>query len=197
MTLKSLNTRNVKLMRKMAVLCVGLLLAAVSLPGLTRCGAEATGINRRPAEAEDSTVVLQGAAAITHLKERQLYDSLRATLKEARSGRGGYSVVAPPLVNERKLTASDGAAFDFFGVSVAVSGSTVVVGASRDAIGGNSFQGSAYVFNLRGGSWVETQKLTASDGAADDRFGYSVAVSGSTVVVGAYSADIGSNFDQG
>src|SRR5262245_48373204 len=115
MTLKSLNTQYVKLIRKMAVMGVGLLLAAVSLLGLTRWGAGATGFNRRPVEAEDALPALQGAAAITHLKERKLYDSLRAALKEARSGRGDYSVVAPPLVNEQKLTASDGAADDQFG----------------------------------------------------------------------------------
>ena len=49
---------------------------------------------------------------------------------------------------------------------LAVSGSTIVVGAAFEDIGGIIDQGAAYVFNRHGGSWVETQKLTASDGAA-------------------------------
>jgi hypothetical protein len=94
-----------------------------------------------------------------------------------------------------KLTASDGAALDEFGTSVAVSGDTVVVGAPFDRIGGNKDQGSAYVFVKPGSGWTTTStftaKLTASDGAGGDRFGSSVAVSGDTVVVGAPRADIG------
>jgi FG-GAP repeat len=89
---------------------------------------------------------------------------------------------------EAKLTASDAAADDFFGSSVAVSGDTVVVGAfGNDDAGTDS--GSAYVFVRSGSSWSQQQKLTASDGAAGDRFGGSVAVSGDTVVVGAFRDD--------
>ena len=98
-----------------------------------------------------------------------------------------------------KLTASDGAADDRFG-SVAVSGDTVVVGASFDDIGAKSRQGSAYVFVEPGGSWAsgtETAKLTAADGEVNDFFGNSVAVSGDTVVVGAFGDDIGANVNQG
>ncbi len=84
-----------------------------------------------------------------------------------------------------KLTASDGADDDKFGFSVAVDDDTVVVGAYGD----DSEMGSAYVFVKPGAVWApgtETAKLTASDGAADDYFGYSVAVDDDTVVVGAY-----------
>ena len=90
-----------------------------------------------------------------------------------------------------KLTASDGAASDHLGQSVAVSGDTVVVGADGDDVGTNANQGSAYVFVKPGGGWVsatETEKLTASDGAVNDLFGTSVAVSGDTVVVGSPGA---------
>jgi hypothetical protein len=72
-----------------------------------------------------------------------------------------------------------------FGLSVAVSGSTIVVGAPFDDIGSNLNQGSAYVFGRQDGSWVETQKLTASDAAVGALFGQSVEFSGSTIVVGA------------
>ena len=50
------------------------------------------------------------------------------------------------MTQTAKLTASDGAADDYFGCSVAMSGDTVVVGASYDDIGANANQGSAYVF---------------------------------------------------
>ena len=196
MTFKSLNTRYVKLIRKTAVMGVGLLVI-VSLLALTRWCAEASGFNRRPAEADNSIPALKGAAAITYLKEHKLDDSLTAALNAAHIQRGAYSIVAPLFVNEQTLTASDGEVGDAFGHSVAFSGSTVVVGAWFDDIGGNPNQGSAYVFKRQGGAWVEAQKLTASDGTAGDNFGLSVAVSGSTIVVGAWLDDIGGNPDQG
>ncbi|HNJ42329.1 MAG TPA: hypothetical protein PKZ53_17710, partial [Acidobacteriota bacterium] len=98
---------------------------------------------------------------------------------------------------QQKLTASDGAATDRFGSSVVISGETVVVGAFSDNIGANGDQGSAYVFVRTGTTWSQQQQLTASDGAANDRFGNSVAISGETVVVGAQLDDIGANTDQG
>jgi hypothetical protein len=97
------------------------------------------------------------------------------------------------------LTASDGAPHDSFGTSVAIDGDTAVVGAHTDTVGGNPlYQGSAYVFTRSGGSWTEQAHLTASDGAADDGFGGSVAINGDTAVVGAYLDDVGANStDQG
>jgi hypothetical protein len=100
------------------------------------------------------------------------------------------------MTQTAKLTASDGAAGHRFGVSVALSGDTLIVGAS----GG---PGVAYVFQKPAGGWedmTQTAKLTASDGAADDQFGWSVAISGATVVVGADLYDVSGNngnFDQG
>jgi hypothetical protein len=98
---------------------------------------------------------------------------------------------------QQKLTASDGEAGENFGDAVAVSGDTVVVGLAFDAIGANTFQGSAYVFTRVGGVWALQQKLTASDGAAGDRFGHSVAISGDTLVAGADLDTIDANADQG
>ena len=84
-----------------------------------------------------------------------------------------------------KLTADDGAVNDEFGISVAVEGDTAVIGARQD----DTSNGSAYVFTKDSGVWSQRDKLTASDGEAGDRYGYSVGVSGDTVVVGAYSDD--------
>ncbi len=93
----------------------------------------------------------------------------------------------------KKLIASDAQQDDQFGESVAVSGDTAVVGADSEDAGGVS-SGTAYVFQRNEGgadNWGEVKKLLASDAEADDRFGYSVAVSGDTVVVGAIFEDAG------
>ena len=84
-----------------------------------------------------------------------------------------------------KLTASDGKS-DFFGYSVSVAGDIVIVGAIHDDDNGG-MSGSAYIFEKdeSSGFWTETAKLTASDGAFGDSFGWSVFVSGNTAIVGA------------
>ena len=89
-------------------------------------------------------------------------------------------------VQQAELLADDGTAHDWFGATVAVSGDTAVVGAPLRTIGGNARQGAVYVFVRAGGVWTQQAELTALDGAAGDAFGTAVAVSGGTVVVGAY-----------
>ncbi len=87
---------------------------------------------------------------------------------------------------QAKLTASDGAAGDLFGSSVAIAGSTAVVTAvDKKSLTGADQVGAAYVFVRSGTIWTQQAKLTASDGAAYDQFGYAVAISGSTAIVGA------------
>ncbi len=98
---------------------------------------------------------------------------------------------------QQKLEASDGSAQDTFGFSVAISGETIVVGAHNDHGAAGSDQGSAYVFVRSGGVWSQQQKLEASDGAPGDRFGYAVAISGETVVVGAEGDDGAAGGEQG
>ena len=102
---------------------------------------------------------------------------------------GGWATAASSV----KLTASDPAADDWFGRSVAIHGATIVVGADLDDDGGAN-SGSAYVFSEPADGWAtaaSSVKLTASDPASADRFGWSVAIDGSTVVVGAYGDDDG------
>jgi hypothetical protein len=102
---------------------------------------------------------------------------------------------------QRILTQSNGLAGDVFGVSVALSsdGNTALIGAQTDTVGTNSSQGSATIFTRTGTSWTEQQTITQSDGASNDRFGASVALSsdGNTALIGAYSDDAGSNANQG
>ncbi len=102
-----------------------------------------------------------------------------------------------PGVPHFTLTASDGANGDSFGVSAAIDGNTVVVGA---AVSGNQEKGAVYVFVKPANGWrnlTQTAKLTSSDEQPLDEFGRNVAVSGNTVVVGASEATINGNQDQG
>ena len=78
-----------------------------------------------------------------------------------------------------------------FGWRVAVSAGTIIVGARYDDYAGYE-TGAAYIFDRdEGGNWSQTAKLTASDGSNGDVFGYAVAVSGDTAVVGALLEDEG------
>ena len=90
-----------------------------------------------------------------------------------------------------KFVAFDGAGWDYFGVSVAVSadGSTIAAGANYDDDKGGA-SGSVYRFYWNGSAWA-TNKIVAYNGAASDEFGYSLSISadGNTIAAGAYLDD--------
>ncbi len=89
---------------------------------------------------------------------------------------------------EAKLTASDAGPNDEFGYSVSLSGEHALIGARRDAVGGTD-SGSAYVFTSDGSSFIEAAKLSPSDAAANDWFGFSVSIWGGRALVGAHRDD--------
>jgi glucose/arabinose dehydrogenase/disulfide oxidoreductase YuzD len=97
------------------------------------------------------------------------------------------------FVQQQKLIQAigDGAVDDQFGISVAISGDTAIVGAYNANFASNNDQGSTYIYVRSGSTWSLQQKLTASDGAAGDGFGVSVAINGNTAIVGAYADDAG------
>lgn len=111
----------------------------------------------------------------------------------------------------QRIIAPDAAAGDYFGYSAAISsdGTTVLVSSLMDTINGNYGQGSLYLYRLRGSNfgtwnsttncWDEDYKIYASDGAADDHYGYSVTVNadGSVFAVSAPGDDVTGNIDQG
>jgi hypothetical protein len=97
---------------------------------------------------------------------------------------------------QAKLTASDAAAYDWFGTSVAIAGDYALVGAPYGGDDGID-SGSAYIFKRDGTSWNQQAELTASDGAAHDRFGESVAIAGDYVLVGAPTDSFFSDPDSG
>ena len=97
-----------------------------------------------------------------------------------------------------ELTASDGAADDSLGVSVAVAGETILAGAPLAVVDGNRAQGAVYTFARTGAAArTETAKLTASDGSAQDFLGWSVAVAGETIVAGAINGGGAADENQG
>jgi hypothetical protein len=87
-----------------------------------------------------------------------------------------------------KSTASDAAAGDQYGISVAIDGDYAIVGGStNDDDGADS--GAAYILIRSGSNWTEQAKLTASDGATTDQFGFSVDINGDYAIVGAFGHD--------
>jgi len=88
-----------------------------------------------------------------------------------------------------KLAASDQAGYDWFGRTVDIDGDLIVVGAPDNDDGGSK-SGSAYFFDST--TYAELDKLTASDAAADDRFGNKVGISGGNTIVGInqFKADV-------
>ncbi|MFN0205162.1 MAG: FG-GAP repeat protein [Planctomycetota bacterium] len=108
-----------------------------------------------------------------------------------------YPITIDPIAQQAYLKASNVGAFDAFGWSVAVSGNTAVVGAYAEdsnatGVDGNqtnegaASSGAAYVFVRNGTNWVQQAYLKASNTGAGDLFGYSVAVSGNTIIIGAF-----------
>ena len=94
----------------------------------------------------------------------------------------------------QKIVASDRGGTDFFGYSVAISGDYAIVGAyaeDHDVTGGAALSnsGSAYIFRNNAGTWSQVQKIVSSDRGFDDRFGWSVAISGDYAIVGAIRED--------
>jgi hypothetical protein len=88
-----------------------------------------------------------------------------------------------------RLTASDGQTGDLFGRTVKIDGNTALIG----AYGNDQDKGAAYIFEKVAGEWIETAKLTASDGVAGDLFGRSLTIEGDVVVVAARNNDDNGN----
>jgi hypothetical protein len=91
---------------------------------------------------------------------------------------------------QQKIVASDAEASDSFGLTLGIDGDTIVVGAWAEDTEAD-MAGAAYIFTRSGTTWSQQQKIVSSDAQAGDRFGYSTAISGDTVVVGANYEDAG------
>ena len=144
-------------------------------------------------DAEDSAAFASGSGVTGSQFDNSAGGSGCLYVFDLRSGCFGS---VPAVAQQAYLKASNTDAGDQFGLSVAVSGDTVVVGAygeDSNATGVNGNQaddsasdaGAAYVFVRSGATWSQQVYLKASNAEAGDSFGSSVAVSGDTVVVGA------------
>ncbi len=101
-----------------------------------------------------------------------------------------YDSLSGTWQEEVKLLASDGAAYDRFGYSVSLSGTTALIGARENVVNGTE-SGSAYVFgyDVASGSWSEKAMLVPPDGIDEQYFGWSVSLSEKVAVVGARGDD--------
>lgn len=97
----------------------------------------------------------------------------------------------------QKLTDPSGAAQDFFGGSVSISGNNILIGAFGDDVFSNTNQGSAIIFNFNGTTWNFVQKLTDPGGAANDNFGNAVSLSGNFAIISSPNDVVGANAGQG
>jgi len=109
-----------------------------------------------------------------------------------------YPLRIDPLIQQAKLTASDGAADDHLGWAIAMSGDTIFAGAPGATVDGGSAQGAVYVFVEPTDGWANaTQTAKLTDGTVGDAFGFMLAVSGDTLVVGAPYTTINGRLAQG
>ena len=90
---------------------------------------------------------------------------------------------------QAKLLAADPSPSAWFGVSVALHGERIVVGAMNDDVMGTN-SGAAYVFERAGTLWTQQTKLVAPDGVPGNTFGFSVAIQGNRIVVGANNYNV-------
>lgn len=103
-----------------------------------------------------------------------------------------YPVTIDPTWEEEAiLGASDRSADAYFSNAVSFSGNTAVVGAYFADPSGLANAGQAYVFTRTGATWTQQAILSASDKVANARFGYSVGISGDTIIVGSHFASPG------
>ena len=170
---------------------LALLVAAPSRLLRSNAGASAPGSRtrlrgpRRPTNASTALQLVQPGAASNEVVRR-----LPAPRALDRRRLSDYAQLA-------KLTASDGAADDMFGRSVAIDGDTIVVGAPYPvwAVTSSNSPGAAYVLRTTdgGATYDQVATLTAADGMPGDQFGWSVAISGSIVVIGATKDNLSGN----
>ncbi|MCH8045257.1 MAG: PEP-CTERM sorting domain-containing protein [Planctomycetes bacterium] len=121
------------------------------------------------------SVAIGGETAIVGARDGDVSRSGSAFLFDVHTGRQLF-----------KLTPSDGRRADIFGEAVAISGNTAIIGAALHEEAGIA-TGAAYLFDVTTGE--QLFRLTASDGADGDNFGWSVAIDGNTALVGALGDD--------
>ncbi|HEY2515978.1 MAG TPA: FG-GAP repeat protein, partial [Polyangiaceae bacterium] len=149
--------------------------------------AELTASDATAGDAFGTSVALNGTLAVIGAPSHAV---------SSKSGAGAayvFTQSGTTWTQQKELTAGDTAASDGFGQSVAVSGTLALVGAPSHNPASKVQGGTAYVFVQSGTSWSQQAEITAGDEAAFDLFGWSVALDGTTAVVGAYQHDVTSS----
>ena len=163
-------------------------LAVGSVPGGERARLGRDGSDLALLGSTDQVLLSYSALVVTDARGRRLpariAQSGATVLLSVDDAGARYPITIDPFVGPVESTSVDGAAGDLFGSSVAISGDTMVVGAPDRTVGLNAQQGAVFVFSDSSGAWQQTDELVADNGAEYDQFGYSVAISGSTIVVG-------------
>jgi hypothetical protein len=145
-----------------------------------------------------------GGLLVTDARGRVLHSWLqlagRHVLIRVDDRGAAYPLRVDPFLQQAELTAAGGATEEELGMSVGVSGDTIVVGAPNREVGGQKEEGEAYVFTRPSSGWAnatQAAELTSENGKAGDRFGQAVAASGNTIVVGAPDHEVGAHNEQG
>lgn len=194
--MRSSNSGRVSVSRGIFASAGRMLVAGSVAGGLVLAGMISGSLEAPRATAAGTAAKIRGHRAITELKKSGAYDSFLSAVRDDKILDGNAATAVTAFGGASKIQATDGTAGDQFGGSVAISGTTVIVGAN--AIGaGNIRNGAAYIYTLVGGAWTLQQKLTPADGEANDIYGSYVAISGDTAVVGALGDTVGTNVNQG
>jgi hypothetical protein len=162
-----------------ASLCALAIVGGICLPLLAGCSTTPAGVS--PREVSE----LKGADLVAGDQFGTSVAVSGATAVVGSPGGAGNAYVFKKMASGwsqvAELKGSDATGGDHFGAAVAISGSTIVVGAYDQA----KNAGRAYVFEKRAPGWSQVAELKGSDTVADDYFGWSVAISGSSITVGA------------
>jgi hypothetical protein len=130
-------------------------------------------------EAEDNfgrALAIEGNLLVVTARKSSLEEGA-AYVYERKGGR---------WINTQNLTAHDAAAGAYFGQSVDIQGNLIVIGA-RNA--DPKAAGAVYLFKKTHDGWIETAKVSPSDGKKNDQYGFTLAISGDTMAVGSRRAD--------
>lgn len=100
-----------------------------------------------------------------------------------------YDLIENSWVLTQKITANIEIEDGYFGASVSLYGDRLLIGAPKGRYISTEGIGSAYIFELVKGEWIQIQKLNASDGKPNNKFGFSVSLFQDRALVGAYGND--------
>lgn len=137
-----------------------------------------------------SSVALDGGQALIGAPNTQGNGQFQGAAYLYRRSDAGFELV-------QKLRGTNGREIDQFGISVALSGPTALVGAYLAEVDGRMQQGAVHAFAESESGWVQTDRLLASDGAANAHFGWSLALDGGTALTGAHLASVGGSAARG